>query len=319
MESVLSRSNLLSSRAILEKYSAFLKQTNHTAKQIEIMNDVYAYMKQIAPSMYSGIEMNSTYRSLIDEVHHLEYGLNKESILDVKPVFDSTSITGHLKSCDEVSKIEDKLKSIVKTIRELIFLQLRKEKKETLQQFSSYDLTGYCFTCSVLIERFCKVNNLKYKSFHLEPGFVVGSLLFSRFKKHFVSFVYSKEELYLVDISYSQFFWLKNNLIEKLGVPLLSGCSVGVFMTMTEERKKVAETLLRDGFIKVTPQVLKAYMDGFALSYRNGLAYEGTVSPSYTTNYTANDYLHFLYREDNQLNHERDYTLGIQKRPLSRF
>lgn len=135
MESVLSRSNLLSSRAILEKYSAFLKQTNHTAKQIEIMNDVYAYMKQIAPSMYSGIEMNSTYRSLIDEVHHLEYGLNKESILDVKPVFDSTSITGHLKSCDEVSKIEDKLKSIVKTIRELIFLQLRKEKKKHYNSF----------------------------------------------------------------------------------------------------------------------------------------------------------------------------------------
>lgn len=141
MEKCLYQEQFISARYMLEKYKTFLKQTKETTKQIEIMNDVYAYMKQIAPSMYSGIEMNSTYRSLIDEVHHLEYGLNKESILDVKPVFDSTSITGHLKSCDEVSKIEDKLKSIVKTIRELIFLQLRKEKKETLQQFSSYDLT----------------------------------------------------------------------------------------------------------------------------------------------------------------------------------
>ena len=318
MEKCLYQEQFISARYMLEKYKTFLKQTKETTKQKEIMADVYSYLKRIAPFMYSGLEMNALYRSLIKDTLDLEFLLNKEKLLDIKLNLNSSDFDGHVKLCFE-GETEDKIKSIVQTIRELLFLRLNKSKGNDLQMLSANDLTGYCSICSSMVKESCKLLHLNAMNVHLEPGFISNSSLFSGVKKHYCTFVSSENDVYLVDISYSQFFWLKNNLIEKLGVPLLSGCSVGVFMIMTEERKKVAETLLRDGFIKVTPQVLKAYMDGFALSYRNGLAYEGTVSPSYTTDYTANDYLHFLYGEDNQLNHERDYTLGIQKRPLSRF
>lgn len=70
-------------------------------------------------------------------------------------------------------------------------------------------------------------------------------------------------------------------------------------------------------FVKVTPKVLKYCLDGFALIYRNGLAYLKEEIPSYATSYTTSDYLRFIYERNNQMCYEDELTLGIHKRPLS--
>ena len=89
-------------------------------------------------------------------------------------------------------------------------------------------------------------------------------------------------------------------------------------MIMSEERKKVAEVLLKRGWIELDQNVFKHYMDGFAISFRNGLYYEQTNDFSYTTNYTASDYEKFLFGADTQILHEGDEVLGYQKRPLQK-
>ena len=60
----------------------------------------------------------------------------------------------------------------------------------------------------------------------------------------------------------------------------------------------------------------KCYFDGFALSFRNGHFYEQTNDFSYTTFYTLDDYKRFLDGEDNQINHESNYTLKLQSIPI---
>lgn len=87
-------------------------------------------------------------------------------------------------------------------------------------------------------------------------------------------------------------------------------------MIVNESRIKVAEKILRDGWIKLEGNVLKDYLDGFALSYRNGLYYQKTEDFSYETRYSVNDYKNFLNGWDSQLNHESRLFLDSQKIPL---
>ena len=150
----------------------------------------------------------------------------------------------------------------------------------------------------------------------IEPGFLKDSPLFNQRKKHCCNLVKVNGELYLVDCTYAQFFLQKDCILERLGIPMLSGCAPGTFMLIDETRKMVAKKLLKDGWIKATPEVIKAYMDGFALSFRNGLYYEETRDFTYTTDYTTEDYLRFLFGEDNQLHYEEESYLGFQNRPL---
>ncbi len=74
------------------------------------------------------------------------------------------------------------------------------------------------------------------------------------------------------------------------------------------------EKILKDGWIKSDEDILKHYLDGFAISYRNGIYYAQTKDYSYKTSYNAEDYIRFLKEEDSQINHEGKEALGFQKR-----
>ena len=122
----------------------------------------------------------------------------------------------------------------------------------------------------------------------------------------------------MVDITYSQFFKLDKNILNRIGAINFLGCSTGIFMNMTGSRKNVANNLLEKGFIKIENEVMKDYLDGFALSYRNGLYYETTNDYTFKTNYSNEDYLNFLIHNDNQINHENEKFLDIQKIPITK-
>lgn len=86
-------------------------------------------------------------------------------------------------------------------------------------------------------------------------------------------------------------------------------------MLLNEERENVAKELLKKGYIILTPDTLKHYLDGFTLSFRNGLYYEQN-GISYTTPYTYEQYLDFLYTDASLTDYEDRSLLGYQKRPL---
>ena len=83
-------------------------------------------------------------------------------------------------------------------------------------------------------------------------------------------------------------------------------------MLMDEKRKKVAEELLKNGFVELKDDTLKLYCDGFTLSYRNGLYYK-YFGNDYSTEYRVEDYIRFFNGEDSQLKHEPPTCLGMMK------
>ena len=85
---------------------------------------------------------------------------------------------------------------------------------------------------------------------------------------------------------------------------------------MNEERKKVANKVLTDGWIEWNNSNMKNYLDGFTMSYRNGLYYERTNDFSFKTKYKIEDYNRFINGKDNTINHEGRDNLGYQQIPL---
>lgn len=83
--------------------------------------------------------------------------------------------------------------------------------------------------------------------------------------KHSVSLVSIDDKKFIVDCAYKQFFSLLNN--DNYGDINLK-CA-GMFMLRNEESRKVAEQILKYGFIEATPENLKTYMDGFILAAGN--------------------------------------------------
>ena len=121
---------------------------------------------------------------------------------------------------------------------------------------------------------------------------------------------------YIVDCTYRQFFRADTNNIDRLGVIGLCGCDPGVFMMQNKDRKRVALTLLKSGWIECTKENFKHYLDGFTLSFRNGLYYDWLGEIDYSVGYTVDDYLDFLTGDDFITNYEPLEGLGEQEYPL---
>lgn len=78
----------------------------------------------------------------------------------------------------------------------------------------------------------------------------------------------SKSKSYLIDCTYRQFFRDKYDKE--------SHC--GYYMVQDEMRRRVAEQILKYGWIEATPENIKAYMDGFEMAKRHSLEETG-ISP----------------------------------------
>ena len=125
-----------------------------------------------------------------------------------------------------------------------------------------------------------------------------------------------KNKEYIVDLSYRQFFLLFFNSLNRIGIIGLGNTYPGTFMILTNNRIKVANKILKYGFIELNNITGKCYFDGFAISFRNGHFYEQTKDFSYTTFYTLEDYIRFLNKEDSQINHESIQKLKLQTSPI---
>lgn len=175
------------------------------------------------------------------------------------------------------------------------------------------DVENNCVPVSLFIKELCDKWNIPSRVIIIWPGYDSNRRLFGMSGFHYANLLYINEEEYLVDLTYKQFFKKSKSFLEEIGVVGLCAPVAGIFMLMNKERKRVAEELLRNGFIKINDNNFKAYCDGFTLSYRNGLYYE-CCDNHYSTNYTKEDYINFLiHKTDNQINHEPIRCLGPLK------
>ena len=285
---------------------------NSASENTEKIKQVYTFIKQISPDLYHYGFMESGYKHLINTVIDFEYNLlPNEFIIPSNPIF-----TNQLQEISSQSSPEQILSYLVNETRRFLIEKYSKTNKEN--DINKMDFANYCKEASQKVKQHCDEQKIRCEKVIIHPGFSEEEFLYNGNRFHFMNIVYINNIRYLVDCTYRQFFTLRLNMLERIGIVNLSGCKPGIFMLMTESRKKTAEKILKDGWIELTESVLKDYLDGFSLSFRNGLYYEKTNDFSFTTPYSANDYMRFLLGEDNQVNHEGNEVLGYQKKPLKK-
>lgn len=182
--------------------------------------------------------------------------------------------------------------------------------------YESYSLQGFCGDASNTICRLARNFGLFCKKVKLHPAFnfAMGEKYGGN---HTFAIVKIEGKTYLVDCTYSQFFLKKYCNFNRIGIPYFYGCAPGAFAEYDNTRSNLARILLNKGWIEVDDEVMKAYFDGFMLSYRNGLYYERTNDFSFRLNYTVKDYENFIYGIDSLLLHERKEELICQNRVLN--
>ena len=296
----------------IEKYYSCISYLKNDKSKIECMEELYRYVKEIALKLCeSDKNFDKNYFAISSLLLKCERLLPNKYIIDVKPNYNSNDnvwVPG--------GKPQDILNFITNCARNFVCSKVHYQENQTLE---SINMVGQCLPVSNFIENLCNELNIKCRKIGLFPGFTTTPILCNGLKQHYAVIIEIDKKEYLVDCTYAQFFGLNRCILERLGVPKLSGCLAGIFMMMNESRIKVAEKILRDGWIKLEGNVLKDYLDGFAISYRNGLYYEKTGDFSYETRYSVDDYKNFLNGCDSQLNHEPRKFLDSQKIPLQDY
>lgn len=86
---------------------------------------------------------------------------------------------------------------------------------------------------------------------------------------HNCSIINLNGKSYLIDCTYRQFF---EGILSE---------SYGIYMINDESRKRVAEQILKYGWIEATPENIKAYMDGFEMGKRKSFEETGISAEEY--------------------------------------
>lgn len=294
-------------------YSKIIKEFENDMKRMPYnekkLRELYTFVKKITPEFYVDGSMHEAYRFITLSARDCESRLPNGFIIKSNPNFDidEPKIIG--------SPIEDILDYIVYEIRK--FLLSNHTSSIYKPDINELPFTNDCVVSSKKGKEICDFLNIASYVLQIHPGFSKKARLFDGKHYHFCNIVRLNNKYYLIDCTYRQFFALKKNNLDRIGVVGLGGCNVGTFMLMDTLREQVAKRILKEGWIELDDAIFKAYLDGFAISFRNGLFYEETKDFSYTTNYNAEDYIRFLRNEDNQINHESRLVLGYQKRPLN--
>lgn len=283
-----------------------------------VMEDVYRMIKKSAATYYSGYEMSFLYNGFVSRLVKCESLLEGVSIIDSSPDFKYDN-----------EYFERTRFSCLKNTREKLDYIVWCSRRNIVERFKSYYeidvsledcfLVNECFTASVYTELLCDKLGVWCKTIKIPPAYTDEIKLYDGDGFHYFNIIKLDGYYFIVDCTYRQFFKLDNNLLDRLGVPKMNGCDVGVYMGLNASRESTASRILKKGWIIASPENVKNYLDGFTLSFRNGLYYENAGVVNYSVDYTLRDYKRFLTGKDNQINYESYNCLGVQDEPLEDY
>lgn len=300
--------NLLKIYDVIERIDNYKTQLENGSEDLSEMIEIYKFIKESLPYFYHKGELTNYYGRLIASLMTCEEALPKTFIMESNPRFnyyDDSTIDKKLPDEELLDRIA------LKTRKALMNFYTLDNQNEIINKIS---FTNDCYDASSIVQEICDDNNIKSYMIELNPGFTDKYNLCNWNCFHYFNIINIKDKYYLIDCTYRQFFKTKGNFLEKIGILNMPGCHPGTFMLMSDERKRVANKILRDGWIELDDKTLKTYLDGFAISYRNGIYYAKTNDYSYEADYTSEDYIKFLKGEDNQVNHEGKDSLGYQRK-----
>lgn len=185
--------------------------------------------------------------------------------------------------------------------------------EDRYSSINEIDLENNCIPISFFVKDVCDSLEIESSIIKIFPGYDMDARLFDGNGFHYSNILNIEGKMYLVDLTYKQFFKKNFSFLEEIGVVGLCAPRCGIFMFMDSKRCGVAEELLKNGFIEIKDNIFKSYCDGFTISFRNGLYYD-VYSSNFSTNYTDQDYINFIInRSDSQINHEMVKCLGPLK------
>ena len=282
---------------VIESYSRERNMNNYSEK----LSEIYNYVKSISDIFYDGKTTHDTYMILMEAIIKAERKFPNKKLIDV-PI--------------DLSVWPNKdnfIEFVVYLTRRYLIMENCFSYDYNINKIN---FTNDCQKAAEYIKQLCDSENIESYVLPIFPGYFEKARLFEGGKFHFANIIKYNNKYYLVDTTYSQFFYERQNNLDRLGVMHLSCCLPGVFMLMTESGKNIAKIILEKGYIELTEEIFKTYLDPFTISFRNGIYYENTGDFSYVVPYTTEDYIKFLNGEDSQLLHEGRENLGFQKRPL---
>lgn len=264
----------------------------------EVFSKMYKYVKEVTANYYLGDEMHNYFYYFLDHLLACE-----EKYEQIK----SLNVPMELVLYDK----DNFLDTLVYKTRKYLVRNCRFRGK-----LADIDFTNKCMVSARFVSDLCRKDGLQCYELEIQPGYSMSKNLFDGDGYHFANILKYRGEYYLVDVTYSQFFYSVRENLDRLGIVDFSCCNVGTFVLMEEDRVKLAINLLRDGYIKLEGDNLKTYLDSFTMSFRNGLYYENIGDFSYMPEYSVEDYRRFLSGEDDQTKHEGAENLGYQRKPL---
>lgn len=277
----------------------------------EQLTMLYSYLKEITPHVLKEDDGFKIYSAMTNLILKAEEDVFGSQIIDINPNFIYNPLHKLDHNLDHYSSPEELLDELVYSTRKRLV-----RSWGIINDLDTMNLGDKCRLASSTFYKKAKSLGLDVKRIILHPGYSKDDKLYDGNGFHYFNLIRIEEELYLVDCSYAQFFYRGKNDLERLGLYNFSGCYPGIYMIQSEERRKVAEKILRCGWIEATEDNIKDYLDGFTLMYRNGLYYEDKGIADYEVDYSYDDYMNFLYGDDNQVKHEGKEFLGFQKRLL---
>ena len=294
-------------------YKAFRKTDNYRS-MVSCMSSMYDVMREYGAESFRK-STSILYDLLLYGLKDCEEELTDTFIVESKPYFQFDD--EYFKAVD-FNELDDqeKLDYIVWLARRSMLEHFHKYDRR-VNSLSKLHLTNECRDTSLLVDRICEELSVDSKIIKIPAAFSDDINLYDGNGFHYFVMARLNGKDYIIDCTYRQFFRADANNIDRLGVIGYSGCDPGVFMLQNEERKTVALSILKSGWIRATDENFKHYLDGFTLSFRNGLYYEWLGQVDYSVGYTASDYLEFLNGDDLMTNYEPEDGLGKQEVPLT--
>lgn len=300
---------------VIIKLSCYVQLDNYIenirkTRNINELSELYSYVKVLENKIYHN-ELNMSNKVLKRSVEDAELLIRKEYLIPYNPKY---SYNLKLKDIN-MNKSESILEYIVNETRKDFYIRYCLYNGKQLD-FKDVPTDNLCEDASYFALSICKNLGIPANIYKINPAYTDKEKIYNGHGFHYVVFAKIDNKYYLIDCTYAQFFYTKYNNLNRLGICNLGNCLPGIYMTMTEERIKVANKVLTDGWIEMNASNMKNYLDGFTLSYRNGLYYERNNDFSYQTTYQIKDYIRFIRGEDNTINHEGRKNLGYQHTPL---
>ena len=293
-------------------FREYKKRVFSLSRDTEITNyskEFYNGLKELASYYYPGEKIPFDYRYLAQEIFLFERFLPTDSIFP----FEGHDFSKVLDRPKTKKKDEAVLDYLVDQTRNYLFDEVSLGRE--YYPYETYDLQDKCVKAVDFLMQCAYEMGIKYRRFIIYPCFKRDNGVMNAV--HAFLLVKLNGKTYLIDCTYSQFCSFVRCDLNRIGVPLFAGPAPGAFMQYDDSHREVALTLLNRGWIEYTDETIKAYLDGFLLSYRNGLFYERTNDFSFISPYTALDYEHFFYGEDDLFHYEKKEELGYQLKPLS--